>query len=94
MDKQHFQQATTADQPSHATTFLQSVLFIVSLNRHCIYEVLLSPEKHNYLENVATVDFLVDFHPLIQKNVRSLATGVDKAPNHHRSEILTVFDND
>ena len=58
-----------------------------------IAEVLLGPGKYHSLENVASVDFLVDFDSLIHENEGGLTASADSAPDHDGLRILAVFDN-
>ena len=58
-----------------------------------IAEVLLGPRKYHSLENVASVDFLVDFDFLIHENEGGLTASADSAPDHDGLRILAVFDN-
>ena len=66
------------------------------LLEHPIYiaEVLLGPRKYHSLENVASVDFLVDFDSLIHENEGGLTASADSAPDHDGLRILAVFSSE
>jgi len=58
-----------------------------------VAEVLLGPRKYHGLKNVAAVDFLVDFDPLIHENQGCFAAGANSASDHDGLRILTMFDD-